>query len=239
MKRWQRIKKDRNYTKTLSNEDRKLYEKVIRQVNETNKRLQKLEKGIDLNRGRYNPKTKRYERPGSYQIISSKGRTIKQSNIMKRQAGTWASKKLSQKLDGYITKDKKVRVPKGTSTFELRKISKVLENFLNSKTSTLEGIDEVEKSTKKSISNLVEDMENIENEDIETLYDFFNDNDFIDVTQYIPPSDIYILLADSKAKDESEDEFLSKIENYIDKDSLYSDSDMKNKLLRIYKKFNL
>lgn len=241
MKRWQRIKKDRNYTKTLNQDERKLYDNVIRQVNETNKRLKQLEKGIDLNRGKYNPKTKRYERKGSYQVIGSKGRiTIKQANILRRTAGTWASKKLTQKLDGYYnTKTKQVKVPKGTNIFELRKISKVLENFLNSKTSTLEGISDVEKTTKNSISNLVDDIENIDNEDIETLYDFFNDNDFIDVTQFIPPSDIYVILANSKAKGESEDEFLSKIEKYIDKDSLYSDSDMKNKLIRLYNKFNI
>ena len=82
-------------------------------------------------------------------------------------------------------------------------------------------------------------MDNIDNEDIETLYDFFNDSDFQDVTQYIPPSDIYVILADSKSKGDNEESFLRKIEQYIDKDSLYSDSDMKNKLLRIYNKFNL
>lgn len=242
MKRWQRIKKDRNYTKTLNQEEKRLYDKVIRQINETNKRLKQLEKGIDINRGRYNPKTKRYERKESYQIINTRGKrvTIKQANIIKRTTGTWASKKLTQKLDKYYNeKTKKISVPKGTNKYDLKFISKVLDNFLNSKTSTLAGINDVEETTKNSISNIVDDINNINNEDIETLYDFFNDSDFIDITQFIPPSDVYIILADSKSRGDSEEEFLRKIEQYIDKDSLYSDSDMKNKLLRIYNKFNL
>lgn len=242
MNRWQRIKKDRNYTKTLNQEEKRLYDKVIRQINETNKRLKQLEKGIDTNRGRYNPKTKRYERKESYQIINTRGKrvTIKQANIMRRGAGTWASKKLTQKLDKYYNpKTKKISVPKGVNKFDLKFISKVLDNFLNSKTSTLAGIADVEETTKNSISNIVDDIDNIDGNDIETLYDFFNNSDFQDVTQFIPPSDIYVILADSKAKNDSDDAFLRKIEQYIDKDSLYSDSDMKNKLLKIYNKFNL
>lgn len=242
MNRWQRIKKDRNYTRTLNIEDKKLYDKVVKQINETNKRLKQLEKGIDINRGRYNPKTKRYERKDSYQIINTRGKkvTIKQANILRRTTGTWASKKLISKLDNYYNnKTKKIILPKNIDVFELRKISKTLTNFLKSKTSTLEGIKDVEETTKNSISNIVDDMDNIDNEDIETLYDFFNDSDFQDITQYIPPSDIYVILADSKSKGDNEESFLRKIEQYIDKDSLYSDSDMKNKLLRIYNKFNL
>lgn len=241
MNRWQRIKKDRNYTNTLNQEEKRLYDKVIRQINETNKRLKQLEKGIDTNRGKYNPKTKRYERKESYQIINTrtgKRVTIKQANIMRRKAGTWASKKLVQKLDKYnMITNNKVNVPKGVNKFDLKFISKVLNNFLKSKTSTLEGINEVEEGVKNTISDIVDDIKGVTNEDIETLYDFYADDDFTYVTQYIDPSDLMVILASVKANNEGLDGFIKRCAEYIDPDSLHVDLDMRQRLTRVYNKF--
>ena len=50
-------------------------------------------------------------------------------------------------------------------------------------------------------------------------------------------SDLYIILNEAKQSGDNPSMFMSKIERYIDKDSLNSDSDMKNKLTRIYSKF--
>lgn len=243
MNRWQRIKKDRNYTKALNQEEKRLYDKVIRQINETNKRLKQLEKGIDINRGKYNSKTKRYERKESYQIINTrtgKRVTIKQANIMRRPTGTWATKKLVQKLDKYnMITNNKVNVPKGVNKFDLKFISKVLRNFLNSKTSTLSGISEVEETIKNTISDIVDDIDGVTNEDIETLFDLYADEDYQDITQYIQPSELDILLEKSKTENADTNAFLKRIEDYIDKDSLHKDKDLKNKVIRLYKKVKL
>ena len=122
---------------------------------------------------------------------------------------------------------------------ELALLNKALRNFLNSKTSTIKGIQEVEKQTKQNISNLITDVDSpeLEESDVETLYNFFEDKDFQDVTVYVPPSDLYVAMNDSKQAGDDSKMFIKRIEKYIDKDSLNADSDMKDKLTRIYNKF--
>ena len=217
----------------------KLYRETLKLAKETNKRLARLEKGVDINKGKYNPKTKRFERKESIQIINKKGKKINLKTVkrVKYPKGTWASKKLMDKLDTYM--NGKLQVTRSMSTSELTVLNKALRNFLNSKTSTIQGIQDIERQTKQNISNLIVDVDTpeLETEDIETLYNFFEDSDFRDVTEYIPPSDLYIILNESKQAGDNPKMFMSKIERYIDKDSLNSDSDMKNKLTRIYTKF--
>lgn len=219
----------------------KLYKDTIKKVEEVNKRLYRLNKGIDINKGKYNPKTKRFERKDSITIINKAGKRtrIKKTNIVTYKTGTWASKKLYDRIGTSYIKDNKVKITKDMNVAELRLVNKALTNFLNSKTSTIKGILEIEKQTKENISNIVTDFdtEDISNEEVNTLYDFFNDSDFVDVTQYIPPSDLYVILTDAKRNNDSNEAFLKRIEKYIDKDSLYGDSDMKDKLIRIYEKF--
>lgn len=220
----------------------KLYKETMELIKQANKRLEKLEKGVDINKGKYNPKTKRFERKDSQVIINKAGKrtTIKKTNIVRFNTGTWATKKLVDRLGTTYIKNNRISTSRTLSVPELRLLNKSIKNFLKSKTSTVKGILEVEKQTKKNISNVVTnfDEEDLSNEELNTLYDFFSDSDFQDVTQYIPPSDLYILLVDSKRSDDSNEDFLKKIEMYIDKDSLYSDSDMKDKLIRIYDKLS-
>ena len=217
----------------------KLYRETLKLIKETNRRLERLERGIDLNKGKYNPKTKRFERPDSQVIINKAGKRVrvKTPKIVNYKTGSWASKKLLDRLDNYF-KGGKIYISRDMTTPQLKLINKAITNFLKSKTSTISGILEVEAQTKQNIENIVSDvdMDSITSEDVNTLYDFFNDEDFQDVTQYIPPSDLYVLLMDSKSNGDSDTQFLRKIEMYIDKDSLYADSDMKEKLIRIYNK---
>lgn len=219
----------------------KLYKSTIKLVKEANRRLEKLERGVDINKGKYNPKTKRFERKGSYYITNKAGKRtrIKTVDIRKYPSGTWATKKLNDRISNYLY-DGEIKINKNMNTQELRLVNKAIQNFLKSKTSTVKGIMEIEKQTKQNISNIVTDFdeEDLTNDEVNTLYDFFSDPDFQDVIQYIPPSDLYILLMDSKRNNDSTEAFLRKIEMYIDKDSLYSDSDMKDKLIRIYGKIS-
>lgn len=238
MKRLKRKISDSNYSKTLDREERLLYKKAIKQIEETNRRLKKLERGIDLNKAKYNPKTKRWERTGNIVVLENgKKRTIKTTNYLRAKSGTWATKKLSDKLGSlYNKKTNKISMPVKFDKASLRAIIKATNNFLNSQTSTLEGIKKVQDKTKETIRNIIDNPDNINNftdNDVETLYNFWNDSDWQDITQYIPPSDLYVIMMDS----ESDTDFLSKIEMYIDKDSLYGDADMKDKLVNIYHKF--
>lgn len=235
MKRYKRkIIKDNSVL--LDHEEKILYNRALRQIEETNRRLKKLEKGIDINKGRYNPKTKKFERIGNI-TIKENGRSItrKTKNIVKFNSGTWASKKLINRVEKYYNpKINRISLPSLVNKQELRLIIKATKNFLNSITSTIEGINMVEQRTKDTISNIVGNE--LDNEDIETLYNFWNNEDWKDITEYIPPSDLYIILSESTSRDESNEDFLKRIEMYIDKDSLKGDSDIKEKLLRVYNK---
>lgn len=217
-----------------------LYKETQEQLKEVERRIKKLEKGIDVNRGTYNPKTKRYERKETYKLITDTGEVIKMkpTKRVKYSSDSWASKKLQEKLStvkGFNLKSYKL--PRQVSTTDLKAINKALSNFLKSKTSTIKGIKSVEESTKKGIKDLVSDIDNLDNKDIETLYSFFNDKDFNYITQYIDPSELQVLLAETKADGGTTDDFLRKIENYIYSDSLYQDEDLVNALERVYNKF--
>ena len=57
MKRYKRSLADVNKVK-MDSETRALYKKALKQIEQTNKRLERLERGADFNKGIYNPKTK-------------------------------------------------------------------------------------------------------------------------------------------------------------------------------------
>lgn len=233
MKRYKRKISDTGYSKNLTYEERILYKQAVKQIEETNRRLKKLEKGIDINKGRYNPKTRRFERTGNIAVLQDGQKTLlKSKKYVRYNTGSWASKKLLDNIGEYYNKKtRRISISKSVDTAELRKIIKATRNFLNSETSTVKGIKRVEDRTKDTISNIVSDE--LTPSEINTLYDFWNDKDWVDATQYIPPSDLYIILTES----EDEVDFIEKIKMYIDEGSLKGDSDMRDKLVRIYNKF--
>lgn len=212
-------------------------------VKETNKRLERLERGIDINKAKYNPRTKRYERSGTYTVITDTGKrvNIKPTKIVKYGSNSWASKKLNDKLStvkGLKMKSGKLHISSSLKANDLRAINKAVTNFLNSKTSTIEGIQEVSSNIKDNISNLVEDVKpDLTSDELNTLYNFFEDKDFNYITKYIDPSELMILVTETAQEGGNSDDFLRKIENYIYSDSLYQDEDLVNALENIYNKF--
>ena len=225
---------DNQYINTLDREQKTMYKRASRLIEQTNKRLKQLEKGIDLNKGKYNPKTKRFER----KVKTVKG-SRKITDYMRVQRKSFASKKLFDRLENYYNiKENRIEMPKRASTPELRLIIKASLNFLNSETSTLKGISEVEKRVKDSISTITDEYEELDQEDVNTLYDFFEDDDFKDVSEKIPPSDLWVMLSDAKASDLDEDQFMNRIRSYVFAENPSGlDLDMQNKLERIYNKF--
>lgn len=220
------------------NELRRKTEKLAK---ETNRRLARLEKGIDLNRGRYNPKTKRYERPDTIVAYNKKGKRIriKSKRIVSYNMGTWASKKLDDKIGKFIINNR-VTIPKVVTLTELTALNKAMQNFLKSKTSTISGIQEVEKTTKQNISNILEtDVDDIlDNEEVETIYNFFEDSDFSYIIKEanIPPSDLIIMMHTAKAENWTKERFISEIKNYNPDNTRLLDLDIAEKLEGIYDK---
>lgn len=218
-----------------------LYKKTVKLARETNKRLKRLEKGIDINKGRYNPKTKRFERVGTVTITNKKGKKInlKTKKIVRFKSGTWASKKLYDKIGDYITNNQ-ISVPPKANRTQLISLNKAMRNFLDSKTSTVSGIREIERQQKDNISNILGDFDSdeISNDEIETLYDFFEDKDFNSVTKEknIMPSDMWITLTTAKEEKWSKEKYLKNIYNY-NPDLDMNDLDLKESLISIYNKY--
>lgn len=214
-----------------------LYKQTLKDLREAERRIKQLEKGVDVNRGTYNPKTKRFERKGTYTVIENgvkrKIKPVKRESFKK---GTWASKKLEERLEILNVSPKSIKSGK-VPTSKLKAVDKALQNFLKSQTSTIKGIKKVEDTTKNSLSKLLGDIDGIDNEDIETLHSFFKDKDLNYITQYIDPSELFITLSETKAEGGTSDDLLRKIENYIYSDSLYKDDDLVESLENIYNKY--
>lgn len=226
---------NKDYINSLDREQKTLYKRATRLVEQANRRLKRLEKGIDLNRGKYNPKTKRFER----KVKVAKG-SKKITDYMRVRKGTFASKKLIDRLETYYNvKENRIRIPDKVSTPELRLIIRSTLNFLSSETSTISGVSDVEERVKNSISTITEEYPELDSGDVQTLYDFFEDPDFKDVSEQIPPSDLWVMLSDAKANDLDDEEFINRIKNYVFADNPSGlDLDMKEKLERIYNRFN-
>lgn len=151
---------------------------------------------------------------------------------------TWASKKLQNRLNSDLvdswTESGRVKLNKSMSITQLRAVAKATKMFLNSKTSTVRGVKQTIKNTKTGLRKILEDGTSIPDEEIETIYDLMNDDYLRELSDYIPPSDLAVLLQDSREKHDNEEDFSKRIGNYIE---LGNDIDLKNKLSNIYSKY--
>ena len=164
----------KRFKKTISNKSTNksdLYRQVQKQVRETNKRLEKLSRGYDVNKAVRNPKTGRFER------------VSKEVKRVSYDAGTWASKKLINRLE-ISTLDAwskgRVKIRENMTITQLRAVQKATSQFMASKTSTLKGIQSVKESTKESLKATLsdEDLGDITDSEVETMYNMLSDNDF-------------------------------------------------------------
>lgn len=205
----------RNYLNTISTSS--LRNQVKRQVNKTNRRLKSLIR--DVNKGVYNPKTKRFERKGTITIIDKNGniRKIKSTNI-KDYRGKFASKKLEE-LESFNKKLNKIELSGNESRDELLEINKLTENFLKSKTSTLSGIEEVEKGIKDNISAKLDEFDMTPSE-VDSLYTLYEDKDFVALRKYLDPSELQALMMEVK---EYRDELYNKENVLAGEDILIDD----------------
>ena len=129
------------------------------------------------------------------------------------KSGTWASKKLMNRLDTETLKawqGGKIKIPTKISQTKLAAINKATRQFLQSKTSTKKGINDVKKETMKSLkATLSSDTKKYTDDEIETMYNMLGDKDFSDLTQKIDTSDLWVFIDNAIEKDLNEDEFLN------------------------------
>lgn len=217
----------RTYSKKSTTQKQELYRKVKKQVIETNKRLEKLSRGYDVNKAVRNPKTGRFER------IS------KEVKRVSYESGTWASKKLKDRLETSTLdawSNGKVKIRENMTITQLRAIQKATSQFMTSKTSTLKGIQSVKESTKASLKATLsdEDLGELTDNELETMYNMLSDTDFSFLSDKVGASTAWSLIEDAKDNNDTEKGWINRLNRYAFE---INDVYMKEKALAIYNKY--
>ena len=162
---------------------------------------------------------------------------------------SYATKLLLDKVakSGISAKGRRgIRIKKNISNRDLIKIENILNQYLNSETSTIKGIKAVEKRQKQHIKDVLgineKDSEKILNDDdIETLYRLFESEDFQNIIkkEYMEPSTVWILLKSAKEHDWTLERFKTEFMNYAKATpaNKVSDRDLQENIQKIYEKF--
>lgn len=147
---------------------------------------------------------------------------------------TWASKKLSSKLDnetlGAWSSASRIKIPKDASPDDLKRIQKATEDFLKSNTSTISGI----KKQIKSIKSGFKKTYDVTDEEAETMYQAFNEELIQWITRYIEPSEFWQIIQEAKEMNLDESGFEKLIDDYIE---IGNDDDIREKLEQIYSRY--
>ena len=159
----------------------------------------------------------------------------------KYKSGTWASRKLMNRLNKSTLNAwqvGRIKVRKGMTNTQLRAIQKATNQFLVSKTSTKKGIGEVKKSTLDSLKLTLTKTQEMTDEEIETAYNMLGDNDFdyFNKADRIGASALWILIDDAIESNMSESSFVDTLSRYMD---FSNDLDAKERASRLYQKYVL
>lgn len=151
---------------------------------------------------------------------------------------SWATKKLKSRLQnqGNILKSGLISTRKNVSEIEKKATLKAINQFLASETSSLRGISKVEKRIKSNIADYTSDY-NLSKKEIDDLYELYEDKDFNDLSKYIPPSDLHILIVETQKRGgtnkDKKEFFINQIKTYAD---FGNDMDIMKTINRVYNK---
>lgn len=200
-----------------------------------------------MNRQRRKIKQKRQlERTGNERLEKETRKLVSKANarldsLQRRyKSGTYASKKLANRLNTTQlkawSKGGKIKIKKNATKTQLTAINKAVNQFLKSSTSTKKGISMFRKSQIESIKlrRSIDDKDFTE-EDAEDFFDMFGDNDFDFFASKIGASTLQEIIYDAIKNDDSEDDFISRLELYIE----INDLDIREKAIRLYNKYVL
>lgn len=200
-----------------------------------------------MNRQRRKVKQRRQlERTGNERLEKETRKLVSKANarldsLQRRyKSGTYASKKLANRLNTTQlkawTKGGKIKIKKNATKTQLTAINKAVNQFLKSATSTKKGISHFKKVQIKNIKlrRSIEDKDFTE-EDAEDFFDMFGDNDFDFFASKIGASTLQEIIYDAIKNNDSEDDFISRLELYIE----INDLDIREKAIRLYNKYVL
>lgn len=174
-------------------------------------------------------------------LVSDANRRLKGLN-QAGYRGTWASKKLVERLDTKIlnawSKQGKIKVNKTLTNTQLKAIQKATQQFLTSQTSKVSGIKKVKESTLDSLrATLSKDIE-LDEMDVETAYEMLSNKDFdyFNNADRVGASTMWALIEDAKEYNQSEDTFISRLLNMYDSSN---DLDAIERAKRLYDRYIL
>jgi len=174
-------------------------------------------------------------------IVSDANRRLKGLNEAGYK-GTWAGKKLAERLDTKVlnawTKQGKIKVSKTLTNTQLKAIQKATQQFLTSQTSKVSGIKKVKESTLDSLrATLSKDIE-LDEMDVETAYEMLSNKDFdyFNNADRVGASTMWALIEDAKEYNQTEDTFISRLLNMYDSSN---DLDAIERAKRLYDRYIL
>ena len=158
------------------------------------------------------------------------------------KSGTWASKKLANRLSSnkmrMWTKKGKIKLSKNPTRSQLVAVNKAITQFLNSQTSTKKGISDVREKTIESLrGTLSTDVEEMSYDDAEKFYEMFGNNDFQTIADKIGSSALQACIEDAIENGDSESDFVKRLEWYGGVGM--NDLDIRDAANRLYEKYVL
>ena len=158
------------------------------------------------------------------------------------KSGTWASKKLANRLSSnkmrMWTKKGKIKLSKNPTRSQLVAVNKAITQFLNSQTSTKKGISDVREKTIESLrGTLSTDVEEMSYDDAEKFYERFGNNDLQTIADKIGSSALQACIEDAIENGDSESDFVKRLEWYGGVGM--NDLDIRDAANRLYEKYVL
>ena len=156
-----RYKRNLSDIVTYEKEQQQIYRQVLKEVREANRRLEKLERGLRT--------YTRIKRRGKYKSIN-----VEYENF---GSNTWAGGKLKKRLRDYMVNNR-VQISSNMNITALRTVSKAINQFKVSLTSTPKGIKQARENVKEAIAITFGDNgEKLEDNQAELLYAIFTNSE--------------------------------------------------------------
>lgn len=151
--------------------------------------------------------------------------------------GSWASRKLSDRLDTKVlkawNKTGKIKVNKNLTNTQLLAIQKATNQFLTSSTSTAKGIKSVKDKTMESLKATLSKDKELSNLEVETAYEMLanKDFDYFNNEDRVGASTMWALIEDAIEFNQKESTFINRVLNMYESSN---DLDAKERLKRLY-----
>ena len=157
------------------------------------------------------------------------------------KSGTWASKKLANRLSANKMKmwsKGKIKMSSNLTKTQMIGLNKAINQFLASATSTKKGIKSVREKTIESLrGTLSDDIEEMSYEDAEKFYEMFGNNDFKTLADKIGSSALQACIEDAIESGDSDEDFIKRLERYGGVSM--NDLDIREAAQRLYEKYVL